>query len=50
MVHFYQDVDGVEFDDWRGVGGVGVGIEMELIEMARVIMARIVMRLRTAPG
>ena len=39
---FYQDVDSV--DDCSGVG-----IEMELIEMVRVIMARVVRRPRTAP-
>ena len=37
-------------DDCSGVGGGDVGIEMELMEMVRVIMARVVMRLRTAPG
>ena len=39
---FYQDVDDV--DDCSGVG-----IEMELMKMVRVIMARVVRRPRTAP-
>ena len=40
-------MDGV--DDCSGVGGGDVGIEMELIEMVRVIMARVVRRPRRVP-